>query len=95
MQKNINTLGKLEARVSMAEQPNAKLSEEQLKNKNLMENDGANTALASEALVSAEDKSKLVGKSSDITLLDEGSLLRCIVRTIPLNGRIRISSTVS
>ncbi|XP_063935508.1 uncharacterized protein LOC108227634 isoform X2 [Daucus carota subsp. sativus] len=92
--ENINTLGKLEARVSMAEQPNAKLSEEQLKNKNLMENDGANTALASEALVSAEDKSKLVGKSSEITLLDEGSLLRCIVRTIPPNGGIRISSTL-
>lgn len=35
------------------------------------------------------------GKTSEIALLDERSLLACIVRTIPAGGRIRISSTVS
>ena len=34
-------------------------------------------------------------KTSDTALLDERSLLACIVRTIPTGGRIRISSTVS
>lgn len=35
------------------------------------------------------------GRTSEIALLDERSLLTCIVRTIPAGGRIRISSTVS
>ena len=34
-------------------------------------------------------------KTSETGLLDERSLLACIVRTIPTGGRIRISSTVS
>lgn len=79
----------------MTEQPNAKISQEPATKNILMDSDGANIMLPSEAPISTEEKSKLVGKSSEITLLDEGSLLRCIVRTIPPNGRIRISSTVS
>ncbi|KAK1366403.1 Kinesin-1 heavy chain [Heracleum sosnowskyi] len=93
-EKNINTLGTLEAHVSMTEQLNAKISQEPVTKNMFLENDGANVTLPSEDPVSTEEKSKLVGKSSEITLLDEGSLLRCIVRTIPPNGRIRISSTL-
>lgn len=39
--------------------------------------------------------STTIAKTSEISLLDERSLLACIVRTIPAGGRIRISSTVS
>ncbi|KAL8095662.1 hypothetical protein AgCh_036894 [Apium graveolens] len=93
-EKNINTLGNFEAQVSMTKQPNAKISQEPVTKNIFMENDGANVMLPSESPVSTEEKSKLVEKSSEITFLDEGSLLRCIVRTIPPNGRIRISSTL-
>lgn len=34
-------------------------------------------------------------RTSEVTLLDERTLLACVVRTIPASGRIRISSTVS
>lgn len=34
-------------------------------------------------------------RNSECALLDERSLLTCILRTIPAGGRIRISSTVS
>lgn len=37
----------------------------------------------------------MMGKTSETALLDERSLLACIVRTIPAGGRIQISSTVS
>ncbi|KAM7272726.1 hypothetical protein ACFE04_027389 [Oxalis oulophora] len=36
----------------------------------------------------------MAGKTSDIGVLDERSLLACIVRTIPPGGKIRISSTL-
>lgn len=41
--------------------------------------------------------SSVVGKTAEMTLLDEESLLACVVRTIPPGpgGRIRISETVS
>lgn len=39
--------------------------------------------------------STTIAKAPDAALLDERSLLACIVRTIPAAGRIRISSTVS
>lgn len=49
-----------------------------------------------EAYVSARQPNTLaMGKNTEATLLDEGSLLACIVRTIPSGGKIRISSTVS
>lgn len=41
-----------------------------------------------------QTNSLTVGRTSEIVLLDERSLLTCIVRTIPAGGRIRISSTV-
>ncbi|KAF3432755.1 hypothetical protein FNV43_RR23857 [Rhamnella rubrinervis] len=48
-----------------------------------------------EAFVSTGQTNSLaVGRTSEIALLDERSLLTCIVRTIPAGGRIRISSTL-
>ncbi|CAL0305398.1 unnamed protein product [Lupinus luteus] len=38
--------------------------------------------------------STTIAKTSETSLLDERSLLACIVRTIPAGGRIRISSTL-
>ena len=56
----------------------------------------SNDVVLPEAFVSAGwTKSPTVGRTSEVVLLDERSLLACIVRTIPPGGRIRISSTVS
>lgn len=56
----------------------------------------ATGAVLPEAFVSTGQINTLtVGRTSEIALLDERSLLTCIVRTIPAGGRIRISSTVS
>ncbi|KAK3042077.1 hypothetical protein RJ639_001779 [Escallonia herrerae] len=57
----------------------------------------ATIAVPPEAYVSAGLKNALlVGKTAEVALLDERSLLACIVRTIPpgSGGRIRISSTL-
>ncbi|CAL5367730.1 unnamed protein product [Camellia sinensis] len=57
----------------------------------------ATGAVSSEASVSSELKNTHTGgKASEIALLDERSLLACIVRTLPprSGGRIRISSTL-
>ena len=48
-----------------------------------------------DAVSTGQTKSPTLGRTSEILLLDERSLLACIVRTIPAGGRIRISSTVS
>ncbi|KAJ0044959.1 hypothetical protein Pint_05479 [Pistacia integerrima] len=54
-----------------------------------------NGATLPEALISkAHMNTLMAGKTSDSTLLDERSLLACIVRTIPAGGKIRISSTL-
>ena len=42
-----------------------------------------------------QTNSTTMARTLDTTLLDERSLLACIVRTIPAGGRIHISSTVS
>ncbi|XP_019417222.1 PREDICTED: uncharacterized protein LOC109328280 isoform X1 [Lupinus angustifolius] len=48
-----------------------------------------------EALASTgQTTSTTIAKTSETSLLDERSLLACIVRTIPVGGRIRISSTL-
>ncbi|XVF53309.1 hypothetical protein PTKIN_Ptkin05aG0089100 [Pterospermum kingtungense] len=52
-------------------------------------------AILSEKSVSSGQNNILISaKSSETALLDERSLLACIVRTIPAGGRIRISSTL-
>lgn len=52
-------------------------------------------AASPEGLISTGHMNTLMaGKASETALLDERSLLTCIVRTIPAGGRIRISSTL-
>lgn len=52
-------------------------------------------AIFPEKLVSTGQTNNLISaKTSETALLDERSLLACIVRTIPTGGKIRISSTV-
>lgn len=94
-------MGKADAQVSRTKQPSlaALIPEEPVNRINSFEQStviSANVTLPSEVSFSSEKKTQhIVEKSSEPTLLDQGSLLRCIVRTIPPNGRIRISSTVS
>ena len=55
-------------------------------------------ATTPEGYVAAGQKSSLLGgKTTEMALFDEETLLACVVRTIPpgLGGRIQISSTVS
>lgn len=53
-------------------------------------------AVLSEAYVPAGQLNTLMAERAlETSLLDERSLLACVVRTIPPGGRIRISSTVS
>ncbi|GMH08835.1 hypothetical protein Nepgr_010675 [Nepenthes gracilis] len=55
----------------------------------------ATDAVLSAAFVSTgQTNSPSMKKASDTTLLDERSLLACIVRTIPAGGKIHISSTL-
>lgn len=92
-------MAKVDAQVSATEKPSLapNTSEAPLNIINFSEKTTINNAgatLPPEAIVSNEEITKS-GKNSDIALLDRESLLGCIVRTIPPNGRIRISSTVS
>ncbi|KAJ4726737.1 Reticulocyte-binding 2 a [Melia azedarach] len=53
------------------------------------------SAALPEALISTRQMNTVISeKTSETALLDERSLLACIVRTIPPGGRIRISSTL-
>ncbi|XP_060963496.1 uncharacterized protein LOC133033005 isoform X1 [Cannabis sativa] len=55
----------------------------------------SNDVVLPEAFVSGgQTKSPTVARTAEVVLLDERSLLACIVRTIPAGGRIRISSTL-
>ena len=76
----------------------ASLSETSVHSVNVSEttiNNGTG-AVASKAFISSDQTNVVTGgKTSDTPLLDERSLLACIVRTIPAGGRIRINSTVS
>ncbi|XP_057991075.1 uncharacterized protein LOC110669647 isoform X4 [Hevea brasiliensis] len=75
----------------------APLSETSMHSVNVSEatiNNGTDVVL-SEALISTGQTNVMtVGKTSETVLLDERSLLACIVRTIPAGGRIRINSTL-
>ncbi|XP_065863107.1 uncharacterized protein [Euphorbia lathyris] len=86
----------LDGQVLFDEQPSssagASLSEASVHSVNLREatvNNGP-SVLLSEALIPTVQ----TGKTSETDLLDERSLLACIVRTIPAGGRIRINSTL-
>ncbi|PSS04491.1 Unconventional myosin-XVIIIa like [Actinidia chinensis var. chinensis] len=78
---------------------NAPSSETQINHMNSSETNmnNATGAVSSEAFVSSRQKNlHMGGKTLELPLLDERSLLACIVRTIPpgSGGRIRISSTL-
>ncbi|KAJ6672935.1 hypothetical protein OIU85_014189 [Salix viminalis] len=77
--------------------PSASLSETSTHSVNVNEttiNNGT-AAVPTKALISSEQTSMVTGgKTSETPLLDERSLLTCIVRTIPAGGRIRINSTL-
>jgi hypothetical protein len=55
----------------------------------------SDTVLPEAFASTVQTTSTTIAKAPDAALLDERSLLACIVRTIPAAGRIRISSTVS
>ena len=56
---------------------------------------GTDTILPERSVSTGQTNIFISAKTSETALLDERSLLACIVRTIPTGGRIRISSTVS
>ena len=58
-------------------------------------NNGTSSALPEALISTGQMNTRIAGKTSENALLEERSLLTCIVRTIPAGGRIRISSTVS
>ncbi|GLT48294.1 hypothetical protein SLA2020_219270 [Shorea laevis] len=57
-------------------------------------NNGTGLVLPDAFISAGQVNIVMAGKTSEIALLDERSLLACIVRTIPASGRIRISSTL-
>ncbi|KAG6714315.1 hypothetical protein I3842_05G198000 [Carya illinoinensis] len=91
----------LEGQLSTAEEPssvaNPLASDASIHSVNLSETAVNNVASAAlpESIVSIDQANTPTGgKASEPTLLDERSLLACVVRTIPAGGRIRISSTL-
>ncbi|XP_050385247.1 uncharacterized protein LOC126801826 isoform X2 [Argentina anserina] len=57
-------------------------------------NNTPNTGLPESFASTGHISAPSVGRTSEAALLDERSLLACMVRTIPAGGRIRISSTL-
>ncbi|KAG7980416.1 hypothetical protein I3843_05G181600 [Carya illinoinensis] len=91
----------LEGQPSTAEEPssvaNPLASDASIHSVSLSETAVNNVASAAlpESIVSIDQANTPTGgKASEPTLLDERSLLACVVRTIPAGGRIRISSTL-
>ncbi|KAM1407572.1 hypothetical protein ACFX2F_002132 [Malus domestica] len=90
----------LDGQVFTAEQPisttNSLKSDNSIPSVNIKETaiDNATSAVLPEAFVSTGHANAAGGQTSEIALLDERSLLACMVRTIPAGGRIRISSTL-
>lgn len=92
----------LEGQVLTTEQPistsNLSKPDTSIPSVNLMEttiNNAAGAVLPELFASTGHTIAPAVGKTSETALLDERSLLACMVRTIPAGGRIRISSTVS
>lgn len=97
---NLNNQG-LEGQVLTEEQTSSgasvSLSETSIHSVILSEttiNNGTGTVMSEAFISTGQSNIVTSGKSSEIALLDERSLLACIVRTIPAGGRIRINSTV-
>ncbi|XP_038708807.1 uncharacterized protein LOC120003788 [Tripterygium wilfordii] len=58
-------------------------------------NDGTGSVIPETVIFTGQANTLNAAKMLETALLDERSLLACIVRTIPPGGRVRISSTVS
>ncbi|CAL8128102.1 unnamed protein product [Prunus armeniaca] len=102
-EQNVQTLTGhgLEGQVLTTEQPisttNLSKPDTSIPSVNLMEttiNNAAGAVLPELFASTGHTNAPAVGKTSETALLDERSLLACMVRTIPAGGRIRISSTV-
>ncbi|GLU21321.1 hypothetical protein SLE2022_374670 [Rubroshorea leprosula] len=97
---NLNGHG-LENQVLKAEQANSAVSvsppdtsEHSFNASETSINNGTGLVLPDNLVSTGQVNTVIAGKTSDIALLDERSLLACIVRTIPAGGRIRIGSTL-
>lgn len=99
-EQNVFSDQDLDGQVSTEEQPSpasASLSETSMHSVNVGEatiNNGTVVGLSESLISTGQANVVTVGKTSETSLLDERSLLACIVRTIPAGGRIRINSTV-
>ncbi|ONI25732.1 hypothetical protein PRUPE_2G317300 [Prunus persica] len=102
-EQNVQTLTGhgLEGQVLTTEQPisttNLSKPDTSIPSVNLMEttiNNAAGAVLPELFASTGHKNAPAVGKTSETALLDERSLLACMVRTIPAGGRIRISSTL-
>ncbi|OAY59564.1 uncharacterized protein LOC110625778 isoform X2 [Manihot esculenta] len=99
-EQNVFSDQDLDGQVSTEEQPSpasASLSETSMHSVNVGEatiNNGTVVGLSESLISTGQANVVTVGKTSETSLLDERSLLACIVRTIPAGGRIRINSTL-
>lgn len=87
-----------ENQILLAEQASSAANALSVANQSVNEtvhNNSADSILSEAFASTGQTTSTTIAKSSDTVLLDERSLLACIVRTIPAGGGIRISSTVS
>ncbi|KAL9372053.1 hypothetical protein Peur_034297 [Populus x canadensis] len=94
---NFNNHGQALMEEQASSAASASLSETSTHSVNVNEttiNNGT-AAVSTKALISSEQTNMVTGgKTSETPLLDERSLLTCIVRTIPAGGQIRINSTL-
>ncbi|XP_024178378.1 uncharacterized protein LOC112184348 isoform X1 [Rosa chinensis] len=102
-EQNVQTLidHGLDGQVLTAEKPNSATksskSDTPIHSVNLNEitiNNSPGTGLPESFVSTGHTNAPSVGRTSETALLDERSLLACMVRTIPAGGRIRISSTL-
>ncbi|XP_062119999.1 uncharacterized protein LOC133834409 isoform X2 [Humulus lupulus] len=92
----MNGIGGLEEQISTTVQSNsaANTSEAPVNFEETALNNSNDVVLPEAFASGGQTKSPTVGRTAEVVLLDERSLLACIVRTIPAGGRIRISSTL-
>ncbi|KAK5804588.1 Angiomotin-like protein 1 [Gossypium arboreum] len=79
---------------STAASPSPDSSEHSVNFKGTTTSNGANAIMPDKSVSTGQTNILISAKTSETALLDERSLLACIVRTIPTGGRIRISSTL-
>ncbi|TYJ19539.1 hypothetical protein E1A91_A09G198200v1 [Gossypium mustelinum] len=79
---------------STAASPSPDSSEHSVNFKGTTTSNGANAIMPEKSVSTGQTNILISAKTSETALLDERSLLACIVRTIPTGGRIRISSTL-